>query len=287
VGDRNFKEILIETSFVHLFYLLALKDGTLVGLSELFLLHALDPDALYFYQPHLVRKEHYAQNARQLIEKIVEKAGELGKKKVEALNISDEEIRKTLARMGFSPFRTVAMWDMDISTHLLNPKLEKNIRYYERKAKKDDVVIRPITKEDIPRLVDLYISFSKTKKDLYTVCFSNPEIFERLFELKGFDSQLCLLAEKDGTLLGYHVWMWKDEKTVEWWISRIDHTNPEASRYGVIDLLFNRIVTTAKEKGAQRANLGWNSLDDRGLCHYKWKWSAIPTQSFTFMRKTM
>lgn len=284
MGDRLFKKILIETSFVTSFYLLALKDRTLVGLSELFLLDALDPDTLYFYQPHLLQKESYAQNARQLIEEILEKAKECGKKKVEALNISDGEIQKILTRMGFSQVRTVVTWNMDLAALVLNPKLEKNIRYYERKAEKDNVVIRPITRKDIPHLVELYKSLSQTKKDLYTVCFANPEIFEKLFELKGFDSELCLLAEKDGILLGYHVWMWKDEETVEWWISRV---NPEGSTYGVIDLLFNQVIMKAQKKGAHRASLGWNSLDDRGLCQYKWKWGAIPAQCFRFMRKIL
>lgn len=287
VGDRHFKEILIEASFLVPFYLLALEDRNLVGLSELFLLEELDPDMLFFYQPHLLHKEHYIQNARQLIQEILKKAEEFGKKKVEALNVSDEEILKILVEMGFSESRRVVMWDMNLDKTVLSSKLEKNIRYYERKAEKDNVIVRPISREDIPRLVELYKSLAETKKDLYTICFGNPVIFEKLFELEKFDNKLCLLAEKDGILLGYHVWMWKDERTVEWWISRVDHTNPEASTYSVSDLLFKKIVEEAQKKGASKASLGWNDLDDRGLCHYKWKWGAIPSQKFVFMRKIM
>ena len=288
VGDRTFKSILIDMSFVHLFYLLASKDKSMVGLSEVFILEELDPDMLFFYQPHLLQREYYAQNARLIVEEILKKAEELGKKKVEALNMFDEEIQKTLARIGFFESRKVVMWDLNLEEHAASSKLEKNVRYYERKAEKDNVVIRPITKEDVPRLVDLYRSFSKIhKKDLYTVCFGNPEIFEKLFELEGFDSELCLLAEKDEALLGYHVWMWRDAQNAEWWISRIDHDNPEASKYGVIDLLFSRITKKLREKGAVRVSLGWNDLSDQGLCYYKWKWGGIPTQCFSFMRKVL
>ncbi len=288
MANRTFKSILIDTSFMRLFYLLARKGENLVGLSELFVLEDLDPDMLFFYQPHLLQKEYYVQNARLLIEETLKKAEELGKKKVEALNVFDEKIKNTLMRIGFFESQKAVLWDLDLERHAAHSKLEKNVRYYERKAEKDNVVIRPITRDDVPRLVDLYRSFGNhEKKELYNVCFANPEIFEKLFELEEFDNELCLLTEKDEVLLGYHVWMWKDAKSAEWWISRIDHTCSEASRYGVIDLLFSRITRYLKEKGAVKASLGWNDLSDRGLCYYKWKWGGTPTQCFSFMRKIL
>ncbi|MBU7031077.1 MAG: GNAT family N-acetyltransferase [Theionarchaea archaeon] len=286
MGDREFKQKLLDSQTVLSHYLLALKEDSLAAFSELLFIDELDPTKLFFYQPHFLKKNSYTHLLPMIIEEILRLARKWGKSRVEVLNVSDDEIKTILYKKGFSESRRVVLWTLDSHTHSITPKLEKNLRYYERKALKDTIKIRPIVREDIPRLVELYGSLTD-KKDIYSICFNNPDIFESLFELKGFDRNICLLAEKGDNILGYHIWMWKTSKTAEWWISRIDKTNADASRYGVMDLLFSRILQYLKEKGIDTAHLGWNDLTDSGLCQYKWKWGGTPSHCFSFMERNI
>ena len=286
MGDRQFKQILIDSRTVVTHYLLALKDESLVAFSELVFIDELDREKLFFYQPHFLKKNTCTHYLPLIVEEILETARKWGKNRVEVLNVSDDEVQKILYDMGFSESKKVVLWNLDLHTHSISPKLEKNLRYYERKARKGNIEIRSITRKDVPHLVELYRSLTE-KKDLYTICFNNPGIFESLFKLKGFDKNICLLAEKEGSILGYHIWMWKTRKIAEWWISRIDQSNADASRYGVMDLLFSRTLQYLKEKGVDTAHLGWNDLADTGLCLYKWKWGGTPSHCFSFMERNV
>jgi hypothetical protein len=282
MGDREFKQILIESGELVSQYLCGEKDGLLVGICELFTIDQLDEKKLFFYQPHFLRENAYSRYLHSFIDEIITTAKTLGKEKLEVLNVSDSKIQQILHARGFRESKKVVLWNLTTSNHSISSKLQKNIHYYERKIKKENITIRSITREDIPNLINLYRSLQE-KKDIYNICFNNPRIFESLFELEGFDENICLLAEKGGTILGYHIWIQKSDKSVEWWISRIDRENSDASRCGIMDILFSRTLQHLKERGIMSAHLGWNDLADSGLCYYKWKWGGTPSPGYIFM----
>jgi len=284
MGDRQFKQQLIQSEELATRYLCAEKHDLLVGLCELFSLHNLDEHTLFFYQPHFVTKNAYRHCLPLFIQEVTETAEKDGRERLEILNVSHEGMKEILKNMGFRESKKVILWNLDLNMLSLSSKLKKNLHYYERKIQRAPITIRPITRDDIPSLVKLYRSLQE-KKDIYTICFNNPLIFESLFELDGFDEHMCLLAEKDGKILGYHIWMWKTEKIVEWWISRVDRKNTDASRFGVMDILFSRVLQYLQKKKIDSANLGWNDLADSGLCYYKWKWGGIPSHQFSFMER--